>query len=95
MSNRDHEHYRSQPMQLCYSDFRRFDDKLDAILAATRRTDALQAIIVGLTAEIKQLIDEAAIDQAAKDALNAKIAAALAKSATAEDRLRAAIPNSP
>jgi uncharacterized membrane protein YhfC len=85
-------HHRSASMELCYSDFRRFDDKLDLILAGVTKTGALEAIIVGLTAEIKQLIDEAAIDQAAKDALNTKIAAALARSQVAEDRLRSAIP---
>lgn len=82
-------------MELCYSDFRRFDDKLDAILGYVKKDARDEAEIAALRAEIKKLVDALAIAQEEKDALNAKIGAALTKSQKIEDTLRGAVPNSP
>jgi hypothetical protein len=80
-----HEQHRSQSMQLCYSDFRRFDDKLDLIVALVRKDARNEAEIAALRKEIADLL--------AGDAEMAKkVDAAFTKSQAAEDKLRSAIP---
>jgi hypothetical protein len=72
-------------MQLCYSDFRRFDDKLDLIVALVRKDARNEAEIAALRKEIADLL--------AGDAEMAKkVDAAFTKSQVAEDKLRSAIP---
>jgi ribosomal silencing factor RsfS len=83
-------------MQLCYSDFRRFDDKLDAILAGIARLEARDvAELAALHDEISALILASALSQAEKDALAAKIKAALEKSKVTEARVGSVLPQQP
>jgi hypothetical protein len=84
-------------MKLCvsYETFKSIDDRLNLVIAGIARLEARDmAELAALHDEIANLIAASALSQAEKDALAVRIKAALARSVTAEDRLRTALPNS-
>ncbi len=85
--------YSGLHMMLTYETVKRFDDRLKRIEAGVRVLLAHGSVEAELRAEIAALIEAAAMDQAAKEALQAKVAAVLARSETVEARLRSVVPN--
>ena len=75
-----------------YGFFKAFDQLCKDVASLTAAKDAE---IAALHQQITDLVNALAIEQAAKDALNAKVAALVGKSAGIEDRMRSAVTSNP